>query len=397
MKKWQVFFYGLMLFWLLAGAYSGIRPFFVLFLLQAILVLCAIGVNIWAVMTFAYTQELSTGRVVRGQQVRLTLRIHNEKPFPFPLMRIKIAEPAPPGVRELNFNLAAGSQADFDLDLECPHRGDFVVGMTVIDFIDLFGVVRIPFDMRLLPYYREKRLLVYPRLIDLPGLNLPLPGLPSAARSTGASEDTSEPYASLRDYRPGDSIRLVHWPASLRQQKLLTRQFDPAGEPKILLLLDLSEPSGDSEAVQAAVDTCCEVAASAARQLIGRGWELRVSGGRDHFVHRVAGSNDFERYHRELAKVKFTGSLPFHSLLAEELAHIQGKSAILAIAHEPTAGLLAVLSGAARGRTPIYLVFTGSAAADQSFAAQVRLTGLTAWFCQSGDELAEVMRKQPWQ
>lgn len=393
MKSFQIIYACLAFFWLLLGAASGERVFFVLFFLQIFLVLAALAINIWAALTFTFTQELSAEQTIRGQPVHLKLDIHNEKPFPFPLMRIQMAVPDPLEKNELKFNLAADAQLSFDLELNCPHRGSYVVGMTVIDFIDLYGIFRMPFDMRLLPYYREKRLLVFPRVIPLPGLSLKVSGQAAVSSLPGAVDDQLEPFATVRDYRPGDAAKLIHWKASLRQRHLLTRQFDASGEPQILLLLDRQTPGGQASMNLQTVDAGCEAAASLTRTLLIRGWPVKIiSMGEARDVQTGSSLKDFQRLHRWLAQVDFNGQTPFHQFLSAEMARPHESRAILFITHEASAALLSVLRGIQRQRMPIYALFTGPAATDASFAAQIRMIGITAWIYQAGDDLSDVMR-----
>lgn len=392
MKSRQIFYICLALFWLLAGAGSGERVFFVLFFIQVTLILAALVINIWAALTFAYTQDLSAEQTVRGQPVQLKLNIVNEKPFPFPLMRIQIAGADPQVKQELNFNLPADASLSFDLELNCPHRGEYKIGMTVIDFIDIFGLFRMPFDMRRLPYYREKRLLVLPRVTPLPGISLKA-GLQAASSRLGAVDDQQEPFATVRDYRPGDAAKLIHWKASLRQRHLLTRQFDTSGDPQILLLLDRKVSDSPSSLNLQTIDSSCEAAASLIRTLLMRGWPVRIISVGDALDEQQGSSlRDFHRLHHWLAQVSFNGKLPFHQLLASEMTKSQNSQTILAITHEASAELLAVLAAAPHHRTQVGCLFTGPAANDPAFAAQVRLIGSTVWFYQAGDDLADVMR-----
>jgi uncharacterized protein (DUF58 family) len=55
--------------------------------------------------------------------------------------------------------------------------------------------------------------------------------------------------ASVREYQPGDSLRWVHWPTSVRRDELFVRVFEgsPAGDWWIILDLDQSVQIGDGE------------------------------------------------------------------------------------------------------------------------------------------------------
>lgn len=56
------------------------------------------------------------------------------------------------------------------------------------------------------------------------------------SRFTGAGLD----FAELRDYQPGDDARHVHWPLSIRKDKLLSRVFQEERSTDLLLLVDAS-------------------------------------------------------------------------------------------------------------------------------------------------------------
>ena len=309
MKYWRPAYYSLMSFWLIAGLASGQRIFFVLFASQALLALNALVMDIWAAYTFRFLQTLSASKTIHGQPVKLELHIYNENILPYPLMKIRLATAVLNEQRDLQFNLSAGSQIDFDLILECPYRGDYQVGMTIIDFVDIFNLVRLPFDMRKLPYYRSPDLLVYPMLHRFDRLPLPALERKSFSRRNFATEENSEPFSTIRSYRPGDASKQIHWKASSRQQTLLTRQYDQSAEPRVLLVLDFQKPPWTNEAAWQAEDVLCENAAGLIHHLLRQDKTLSlVSLGvaspfadeREHY-----GMKNFQRFYKWLAAVPF--------------------------------------------------------------------------------------------
>ena len=88
----------------------------------------------------------------------------------------------------------------------------------------------------------ELRCLVYPRPVG----DLPLPeGAPEPSREGDAAGDGREDFAGLRDYRLGDSPRLIHWKAVAREQGVPVKRFSGAGTRE--LMLDLDAAGGDLE------------------------------------------------------------------------------------------------------------------------------------------------------
>lgn len=396
MKTWRPVFYGLAAFWLLLGLSSGNRIFFVLFAVQALLVLAALIMNLWAALSFTYLQELSVENTLRGRPVQLNLSVFNEKAIPYPMMRICLATANPQEQRQLDFNLSARSRLHFDLTLECPHRGEFQIGMTIIDIIDIFGILRLPFDMRLLPYYRLKNLLVYPRLSELSSLPMPALGNQRFSRQNFATEDVHEPFSTVRSYRRGDPRKLIHWPASIRQQKLLTRQFEQAAEPRVLLIMDLQKPGGNSENALQAIDICCECMAAMIHYLLRQGFPLQIiSIGSETKIQTCSKPQDFQRLYSWLARIAFDGSRPLHLTLPAILASRPEAQAVLLVTADIRPELLPVLAGMRRDETPVYSLFaspSGSAATEAAMASQMQQSGLPAWFIHYGELLEDQLK-----
>lgn len=397
MKIWRTTFICLMFAWLLAGLISGQRIFFILFLLQLLLLASAVVVNIWGALSFAYTQKLSEEQIIRGRQTYLHLELHNEKPIPYPMMQIHLATADPTNPKRLNINLGSKDRLLFDLTLECPHRGEFLIGMTTIDFVDLFGLIRLPFDMRFLPYYREKRLLVLPRLIELESPSLQGSGSRMPDQRFFATDQTQDPFSSVRAYRPGDPRKLIHWKLSSRHRSLLTRQFDHLSEPCVLLLLDLSLPKGGSKKdVLSAIDSCCEATCAIILSMLKRGWPVQlVTHDQSRERLNIENLSGFEKIHNWLAKVPFSGHYFFSKLLADELATASHVRGVLAVTHDASYDLIPVLLNARHSPTPVQTFFTGPAAEDPVLISQIRQNTIPAHFFRNCDDLAEQWRVVP--
>jgi uncharacterized protein (DUF58 family) len=58
--------------------------------------------------------------------------------------------------------------------------------------------------------------------------------------------DQEGEFRSLREYRPGDNPKRIHWPTSARLQKLYVREFERREMPSVLILLDSFVPEDQS-------------------------------------------------------------------------------------------------------------------------------------------------------
>jgi uncharacterized protein (DUF58 family) len=71
----------------------------------------------------------------------------------------------------------------------------------------------------------------------------------------------------IREYRPGDSLRRIHWRASARHGELVVREYEPPGAPTLTVLIDPSPAS-------------VEVADQLARLAASESWDCIREGGR---------------------------------------------------------------------------------------------------------------------
>nr|WP_319494338.1 DUF58 domain-containing protein [uncultured Desulfobacter sp.] len=109
----------------------------------------------------------------------------------------------------------------------------------------------------------EARLLVLPRRYNVP--KLPLPG--SRKHHTGGIALTSkvgnsDEFISLREYRPGDPMRLIHWKSLAKTGKLIIRENRDEHFVRHALILDTHAPKGAAQAFEAAVSLAASYVAN---------------------------------------------------------------------------------------------------------------------------------------
>lgn len=115
-------------------------------------------------------------------------------------------------------------------------RGRHQLGPLALSVTDPFGLTA-----RHVALQSSSDLLVLPRI-------MPLGGAASGARGLG-TEGTiphmvslhGEDDISVRDYRDGDDLRRVHWPATARTGNLMVRQEDRPAMRRAVILLDSRE------------------------------------------------------------------------------------------------------------------------------------------------------------
>lgn len=178
-----------------------------------------------------------TDRVFSGEEVPVDLVIKNGSRLPVPWL--EVSESIPLDLREGLFPeqvvaLKGREERHFRYTLHGRRRGYYQLGPLRLQTGDLLGV-----DERYLNVPEPRRLIVYPRVVPLQRLGLPTrSALVTLPARTPLFEDTSR-ILGIRDYRPGDSPRRMHWPATARTGRLVVKQYQPAIARETLLCLDL--------------------------------------------------------------------------------------------------------------------------------------------------------------
>src|SRR4029079_2445248 len=68
----------------------------------------------------------------------------------------------------------------------------------------------------------------------------------------------------IRSYRPGDSLRAVHWKSSARRRELMVREYDAAPSPELLLVVEPWLPAEPMEQDRANLEAALSLGATVA-------------------------------------------------------------------------------------------------------------------------------------
>ncbi len=132
----------------------------------------------------------------------------------------------------------AGSTNQWITSGACTRRGLYWLGGTGLATGDPFGI----FTVRLEDPARAT-LMVMPPVVPLPALEITPGGYSGDGRPLPHAPERTINATSVREYTPGDSLRLIHWPTTARQGKPFVRLFDGAPASDWWILLDLHAAS----------------------------------------------------------------------------------------------------------------------------------------------------------
>jgi uncharacterized protein (DUF58 family) len=199
----------------------------------------------------SYKRIFHYSRGFPGEHINLQVEVENRKLLPISWLRIqddweRAVGPedeeilAPSHIQERGyltniFSLRWYEKARRSYDLLLRHRGIYAVGPARLDSGDLFGI----FEKRQ-QFGNHEYLTIFPSLLPFQQLEFPAED-PFGDRKSRQRifEDPSRPMG-VREYRPEDSFRRIHWPATARTGQLQVKVYQPTTGQVMMVCLNVS-------------------------------------------------------------------------------------------------------------------------------------------------------------
>jgi len=306
-------------------------------------------------------------RVVQGERFRVTYGLRDargrSRAFPVEVDEV-LAEggagrlrPAP---RALFLGLTAGEAAEARAPARATRRG-------LVEAAGLRLTSRAPFNLleRTRAVAAPWPLLVGPRVrpVRPEVLAASAAQARALARQASYTPERRDVVRSLRELRPGDDRRSIHWRVSARLGDLVVKEFERTEPDAAAVLLDLA-PAGP-ETVDAAVELAVSVFAALARR--GERTALGVTGcGPPLTLTPAAGPAAVRRAQDLLAGVEPDAGAPDWAALARRLGASLRGARTLVVTTRPDGGARVAAAGVRDARV---LLVDGPAAAEPCYAA----------------------------
>jgi uncharacterized protein (DUF58 family) len=113
------------------------------------------------------------------------------------------------------------------------NRGGFPLGPTTITAGDPFGIFRVSKS-----YPATTSLVVLPLIFPVAQFLSPPGLLPGGRAIRRKSLDITPHAAGVREYVPGDPMKRIHWPTSIRRAQLMVKEFEQDPQAEVWLFLD---------------------------------------------------------------------------------------------------------------------------------------------------------------
>ncbi len=365
---------------LVAGVAARQTP---LTLLTTALLFAALASQVWkryCLTGVEYRRRLSRRRVPFGETLELEVEIVNRKPLPLTWLRVfdELPEGArPTRGRVYSSHLSGRLVLDSLVTLRpyervrrrhpipCRQRGGFEVGPVRLASGDLFGLVTRQEE-------RDGRdaFVVWPRVVPLVGSALPArQPLGDSLTRSWLFEDPAR-IAGAREYRPGDPTRRVHWPASVRSQRLLAKVYEPTTNRRLVILLNLHPTEQwtfegyDPDVVEFTIVVAASVASWAVAAgyqvgLVANGIHGRGGGGGGVTVRPAAGAAQRERLLDTLGRLQPLAVHPFERTLSEAAPALRHGTTLVVVSAALGPPALACVNDLHRRGHPVALIHTG--------------------------------------
>jgi uncharacterized protein (DUF58 family) len=333
LKKWVLLFF-ITVASLLIGLRTSIAFFYLLFWFLVTLVLVC---GLWALCTGAVVtlrlNRQAAGKVDSGDILEIQASIHNTSFLP--LGNILLEDYLPPAsqtqVRKHILIEYLGPDRSMDLHYRCVclRRGRYRLGPFSVYFFDPLGLF---FIKRVYPVYSE--LYVYPKTFPIrkfPALSkgaLPWFGIESAR----ASGDEDE-FFGVREYKPGDPIKKIHWFSTALKNKLIVRQYQRQVFFRATLICNLRKDMEFSPGADSVNEYTVKIAASVARYLVEKGISVELIAHAQEPVHIPfnKGAEHLEDILKFLAMARPDSEVDLGEIFQECSRHIPDHTTVIVI------------------------------------------------------------------
>lgn len=385
------------LFGLVLLVIGGVAQLGVVLALALLVLLSAVVSRLWAALALQrvqYDRLFSQRRVFWGETVDVTLRLTNYKPLPLPWVRFDDEVPAgiwngaePPeptadagrGLINRTTSLAWYERVGWRFRIQCTERGYHRFGPVRLRSSDIFGLFPVYARLDVIDH-----LLVYPRLVTLDDLKLPISRPFGPVRGAAPIYEDPVRFRGLRDYQPTDQLRDIDWKATARLGELQVRSYESTAVDHWLVLLNLRTIP---HPYQGYVPYLLERAVSVAATLAVEGYARKAAVGllsnsslfNSDLPIRIRPGRDPQQLHRileALAMAHFLSPFSLDNLLQQEARHLPFATTLVLVTALFEERLLQTLHHLHRQGHPALVFYVGdNEVAPEVYGIPVRALG----------------------
>jgi uncharacterized protein (DUF58 family) len=308
-----------------------------------------------------YEREFSEKRAFMGETIEVRVSLSNHKFLPLPWVTTSDVFPKELPVAETTL-LVRGDTGQGELSnfwavkwydratrtyhLKAIARGFHTFGPVDMETGDGFGMFRSARRQA-----GEQTLVVYPRILPLTSLGIPAKEPFGDRHAPRFMFEDPLRTVGVRDYRPEDDFRKVHWKASARRQRLQTRVLEPTNDINLMVCLNVQTVNKVYMGViPEHLEKVVSIAASISYYALMQRWPtgLLANGALPHSDQSLKilpgrSPAQLTTILELLAAVTPFATARFHRLLAEESPHLPWGATLVIISSSLSEELAATL------------------------------------------------------
>jgi uncharacterized protein (DUF58 family) len=232
----------------------------------------------------------------------------------------------------------------------CSQRGRYTLGPLLVRSGDPLGIYQMERAVN-----KVSSILVYPAVYNFREFPLPAGHLPGGEALRRRTHYVTTNASGVRDYMTGDVINRIHWPLSMKRQRLTVKEFELDPMSEIWIMLDLNRNvqvrmalpiSSDEQITETAPDTpqtfvlpaqteeyAVSLAASVAQHFLkqNRAVGLVTYGHHREVLSSDRGERQINKMMEMLSVLRADGGVPFERVLRAEGALLPRGATVIAI------------------------------------------------------------------
>lgn len=295
---------------------------------------------------FKFYQSTRKKTIIKGEPVDYYFSLGNEDYFLYSGIKVYFLNDKSYiiGLDETKeYCLMPGQKEEVNTKLCCKYRGEYFAGaksFVITDYLHLFKIT----------YEVESQLpvTVLPRIVNWENSDVIEKDKDEKDTITSVREEQID--VQVRSYSTGDSMRQIHWKASVKTGELMTRMYHSSLKLEVMILLDLSSVGNNEMDKVMLEDGIIEEALAAANYCYQKKIPFFVcfeqNGYRRLPIQTYAEWNEF---YTLCAKLSFDSSIRNYELCESSKQWIKTVKHSIIVTHELDINLYNVLKDSYRG------------------------------------------------
>ena len=293
--------------------FGGFVSFFFFNTLVALFILSLVY-TIFVFVRIKFIQEIDKRVIVKGETVRLVVKISNEDilVYPYVFATFFSSHSSFKGKNSSqSLSISPKSGKEFIFDMECKFRGEYEVGLSEIYIEDFLGLIKLKYKIP-----EPKKIIVYPRIEHLSNFSILSSGSSDSQSTENGIQDNMYNIRDIREYVAGDSYRKIHWKLTARNEKLMVKNYEGTTDANVNILLDLRKNVYNDEENIIIEDKLIEATIAVLYFYLSKGVSVNyVYFNKKLEVFKATNMRDFEQIYKLLSCVVFDHQVPMPDIL----------------------------------------------------------------------------------